>query len=75
MPTLPNGVAYPGAKEADAFTAGWKAALESTHHEWGPAPPSTPTAAKRVWEQTCDLGHTSRVAGCPACSRKQRAAL
>lgn len=65
-----NGVIYPNKpKEQDAFTAGWYAHQEHIDHDWGPAPADNPRAAKKVWENTCHMGHTSRVNGCSACNR------
>jgi hypothetical protein len=70
---LSNGVVCPDQpKERDPFRAGWDAAMERVHHDWGPAPPDNPAAARRVWEGTCDEGHTSRLAKCPACERMAR---
>ena len=56
-------------KPLDPFVAGWESAMEYRDHEWGPSPPNNPQAAKRIWENTCDSGHTVRVTGCKACKR------
>lgn len=48
----------------DAFKAGWEALQEWHSHEWGPEPPSSPTAAYAQWIKTCSEGHIIRVVKC-----------
>lgn len=54
-------------KQLDPFIAGWEAAMDYIHREWGPEPTSNPNTAKQQWTNTCEDGHTIRVKDCAAC--------
>lgn len=68
-----NCIAPTWPKEQDAFKAGWEAAHDYSNHDWGPSPPDNPVDAKKLWENTCDEGHTIRIDACVACQRLGKA--
>jgi hypothetical protein len=48
----------------EIFAAGWHAAQAYADHEWGPAPPDSPSKAYAKWLGRCSNGHIMPIKGC-----------